>query len=96
MGKVQKFLQGILIGNNNAYSIDANGNVTINLLNSADYDDATQSGFGFYRRKDGKIGLNVTDISVWGKAYFNNLTIRELTYVGGNLVSHLRLVRYSR
>lgn len=84
--KVQKFLQGILIGNNNAYRIDANGNVTINLLNSADYDDATQSGFGFYRRKDGKIGLNVTDISVWGKAYFNNLTIRELTYVGGNLV----------
>lgn len=84
--KVQKFVQGILIGNNNAYSIDANGNVTINLLNSADYDDATQSGFGFYRRKDGKIGLNVTDLSVWGKAYFNNLTIRELTYVGGNLV----------
>lgn len=84
--KLQKFLQGILIGNNNAYSIDANGNVTINLLNSADYDDATQSGFGFYKRKDGKYGLNVTDLSVWGKAYFNNLTIRELTYVGGNLV----------
>lgn len=84
--KIQKFLQGIFIGNNNAYSIDANGNVTINLLNSADYDDATQSGFGFYKRKDGKYGLNVTDLSVWGKAYFNNLTIRELTYVGGNLV----------
>lgn len=84
--KIQKFLQGILIGNNNAYSIDANGNVTINLLNSADYDDATQSGFGFYKRKDGKYGLNVTDISVWGKAYFNNLTIRETTFVGGNLV----------
>jgi hypothetical protein len=84
--KVQKFLQGLLIGNSNAYSIDANGNVTINLLNSADYDDAIQSGFGFYRRKDGKFGLNVTDISVWGKAYFNNLTIRETTFVGGNLV----------
>ena len=84
--KVQKFVQGILIGNNNAYNIDANGNVTINLLNSADYDDATQSGFGFYKRKDGKYGLNVTDISVWGKAYFNNLTIRETTFVGGNLV----------
>lgn len=84
--KIQKFLQGILIGNNNAYSIDANGNVTINLLNSADYDDAMQSGFGFYKRKDGKYGLNVTDISVWGKAYFNNLTIRETTFVGGNLV----------
>jgi hypothetical protein len=84
--KVQKFLQGLRIGNNNTYSIDGNGNVTINLLNSADYDDATQSGFGFYRRKDGKFGLNVTDISVWGKAYFNNLTIRETTFVGGNLV----------
>lgn len=84
--KLQKFLQGFRIGNSNAYGIDANGNVTINLLNSADYDDATQSGFGFYRRKDGKIGLNVTDISVWGKAYFNNLTIRETTFVGGNLV----------
>lgn len=84
--KIQKFLQGFRIGNSNAYSIDANGNVTINLLNSADYDDATQSGFGFYKRKDGKYGLNVTDISVWGKAYFNNLTLRELTYVGGNLV----------
>lgn len=84
--KVQKFLQGFLIGNSNAYSIDANGNVTINLLNSADYDDATQAGFGFYKRKDGKYGLNVTDISVWGKAYFNNLTIRETTFVGGNLV----------
>ena len=84
--KVQKFIQGFRIGNNNAYSIDANGNVTINLLNSADYDDATQSGFGFYKRKDGKYGLNVTDISVWGKAYFNNLTIRETTFVGGNLV----------
>lgn len=81
-----KFLQGLLIGNSNAYSIDANGNVTINLLNSADYDDATQTGFGFYKRKDGKYGLNVTDLSVWGKAYFNNLTIRETTFVGGNLV----------
>ena len=84
--KVQKFLQGLIIGDDNVYSIDANGNVTINLLNSSDYDDAMQSGFGFYKRKDGKYGLNVTDISVWGKAYFNNLTIRELTYVGGNLV----------
>lgn len=81
--KVQKFLQGILIGNNNAYSIDANGNVTINLLNSADYDDATQSGFGFYRRKDGKYRLDITDLLVWGKAIFHNLEIRNLYSVGG-------------
>lgn len=80
------FLKGLRLGNSTRYYIDADGNVTINLLNSADYDDAMQSGFGFYKRKDGKYGLNVTDLSVWGKAYFNNLTIRELTYVGGNLV----------
>lgn len=80
------FLKGLRLGKSTKYYIDADGNVTINLLNSADYDDAMQSGFGFYKRKDGKYGLNVTNISVWGKAYFNNLTIRELTYVGGNLV----------
>lgn len=84
--KIQKLLSGLLVGNNNEFSIDGNGNAILNLLNSADYDDATQSGYGFYRRKDGKFGLNVTDISVWGKAYFNNLTIRETTFVGGNLV----------
>lgn len=80
------FLKGLRLGKSTKYYIDADGNVTINLLNSADYDDAMQSGFGFYKRKDGKYGLNITDLSVWGKAYFNNLTIRELTYVGGNLV----------
>lgn len=84
--KIQKLLSGLLIGNNNEFGIDGSGNAILNLLNSADYDDATQSGYGFYRRKDGKFGLNVTDISVWGKAYFNNLTIRETTFVGGNLV----------
>lgn len=80
------FLKGLRLGKSTKYYIDADGNVIINLLNSADYDDAMQSGFGFYKRKDGKYGLNVTDISVWGKAYFNNLTIRETTFVGGNLV----------
>lgn len=80
------FLKGLRLGKSTKCYIDEDGNVTINLLNSADYDDAMQSGFGFYKRKDGKYGLNVTDLSVWGKAYFNNLTIRELTYVGGNLV----------
>ena len=80
------FLKGLRLGKSTKYYIDEDGNVTINLLNSSDYDDAMQSGFGFYKRKDGKYGLNVTDLSVWGKAYFNNLTIRELTYVGGNLV----------
>lgn len=84
--KIQRLMQGFFLGHSNEFSIDGSGNAVLNLLNSADYDNAAQSGFGFYKRKDGKYGLNVTDISVWGKAYFNNLTIRETTFVGGNLV----------
>lgn len=89
--KVQKFLQGLIIGNNNAYSIDANGNailssVLVNLLKSLDFNEAEQSGFAIKQRSDGKFQMLLTDLIVWGKAYFNNLTIRELTYVGGNLV----------
>lgn len=80
------FLKGLHLGKSTKYYIDADGNVIINLLNSADYDDATQSGFGFYKRKDGKYGLNISELMVWGKAVFNTLEIRELSYVGGNMV----------
>lgn len=89
--KVQKFLQGILIGNNNAYSIDGNGNailssVLVNLLKSLDFNEAEQSGFAIKQRSDGKYQMLLTDLIVWGKAIFNTLLIRELSYVGGNIV----------
>lgn len=89
--KVQKFLQGILIGNNNAYSIDANGNailssVLVNLLKSLDFNESEQSGFAIKQRSDGKFQMLLTDLIVWGKAIFNTLLIRELSYVGGNIV----------
>nr|DAP02889.1 MAG TPA: tail protein [Caudoviricetes sp.] len=89
--KVQKFLQGILIGNNNAYSIDANGNailsdVIVKLLKSLDFNEAEQSGFAIKQRSDGKYQMLLTDLIVWGKAIFNTLLIRELSYVGGNIV----------
>lgn len=89
--KVQKFLQGILIGNNNAYSIDANGNailssVLVNLLKSLDFNEAEQRGFAIKQRSDGKYQMLLTDLIVWGKAIFNTLLIRELSYVGGNIV----------
>ncbi len=85
------FLQGLRLDPDSLYSISPDGTATLskvflNLLQSLDYDEATQTGFAFYQRKDGKYGLNITDLSVWGKAIFNNLTIRELSYVGGNLV----------
>lgn len=89
--KIQKFLQGILIGNNNAYSIDANGNailssVLVNLLKSLDFNESEQSGFAIKQRSDGKYQMLLTDLIVWGKAIFNTLLIRELSYVGGNIV----------
>lgn len=89
--KVQKFLQGFRIGNSNAYSIDANGNailsdVIVKLLKSLDFNEAEQSGFAIKQRSDGKYQMLLTDLIVWGKAIFNTLLIRELSYVGGNIV----------
>lgn len=87
--KVQKFVQGLFLGNN--YSIDGNGNailssVLVNLLKSLDFNEAEQSGFAIKQRSDGKYQMLLTDLIVWGKAIFNTLSIRELSYVGGNIV----------
>ena len=89
--KVQKFLQGLNIGEGNNYSIDGNGNailssVLVNLLKSLDFNEAEQSGFAIKQRSDGKYQMLLTDLIVWGKAIFNTLLIRELSYVGGNIV----------
>lgn len=89
--KVQKFLQGLFLGNGNNYSIDGNGNailssVMVNLLKSLDFNESEQSGFAIKQRSDGKYQMLLTDLIVWGKAIFNTLLIRELSYVGGNIV----------
>ena len=88
--KVQNFLQGLNIGDGN-YRIDGNGNailssVLVNLLKSLDFNESEQSGFAIKQRSDGKFQMLLTDLIVWGKAIFNTLLIRELSYVGGNIV----------
>ena len=89
--KVQNFLQGLNIGDGNNYRIDGNGNailssILVNLLKSLDFNESEQSGFAIKQRSDGKFQMLVTDLIVWGKAIFNTLLIRELSYVGGNIV----------
>lgn len=89
--KIQKFMQGFFLGNNNDFSIDGNGNailssVIVSLLKSLDFNEAEQSGFAIKQRSDGKFQMLLTDLIVWGKAIFNTLLIRELSYVGGNIV----------
>lgn len=89
--KLQKFLKGIRIGNGNNYSIDGNGNavlsnIVVKLLKSLDFNESEQTGFVIKQRSDGKYQMLLTDLIVWGKAIFNTLLIRELSYVGGNIV----------
>ena len=89
--KVQKFMQGFFLGNNNDFSIDGNGNailssVMLKVLKSIGFNESEQSGFAVRQRSDGKYQILATDLIVWGKAYFNTLVIRELSYVGGNIV----------
>lgn len=89
--KVQRLIQGFSLGHTNEFSIDGSGNailssVLVNLLKSLDFNESEQSGFAIKQRSDGKFQMLLTDLIVWGKAIFNTLVIRELSYVGGNIV----------
>ena len=84
-----QFLKGIGIGEQ--YGINAKGEATISslllhALQSYNFNEAEQRGFAIHRRADGKYQLSLTDIIVWGKAVFNELEKRKLSYVGGNFV----------
>lgn len=89
--KVQRLLNGFFLGHSNEFSIDGNGNailssVMLKVLKSIGFNESEQSGFAIRQRSDGKYQILATDLIVWGKAYFNTLVIRELSYVGGNIV----------
>lgn len=82
------FLKGIAFNNG---GIDGKGraelsSIITDVLKSYDFNSTTESGFGVMKRKDGKYQLSITDLIVWGKAVFNELEIRKMSYVGGNMV----------
>lgn len=87
---VIKATNGMSLGNGDDFSIDGAGRavlseVAISLLKSLNYNNAEQTGFAI-EQKNGKYQMSITDLVVWGKAIFNTLQLRELSYVGGNIV----------
>lgn len=86
----QIFRNGFKLGNDGDFSIDGAGRavlseVAVSLLKSLNYNNAEQTGFAI-EQKNGKYQMSITDLIVWGKAIFNTLQLRELSYVGGNIV----------
>lgn len=56
------------------------------LLESVDFDPINEAGFGLGRGASGRWKLSIPDLVVWGKATFNELEKRKLSFVGGNMV----------
>ena len=94
-----RFMQGLKLGDGEK-GIDAKGNAVLGDVTAGDvsmvdavlrrivslgYDGATQQGFGIVDRGDGKFRLDIHDLQVWGKAVFQELEVRKLSYAGGNV-----------
>lgn len=89
-----RFLQGLKLGDGEK-GIDTDGNAKLGNMQMMDamlrrlvslgYDGATQQGFGVTDRGDGKYRLDIHDLQVWGKAIFQELEVRKLSYAGGNV-----------
>lgn len=83
------FLKGLSLGKYGG--IDAEGrakllSIIVQSLTSPDFEPNTETGFGITRRKNGRYELNISDLTVWGRMFVNELEKRKLSYVGGNMV----------
>lgn len=78
------FEKGLKLGDGGC-GIDGFGEAVLRRLVSLGYDGATQQGFGIVDRGDGKFRLDIHDLQVWGKAVFQELEVRKLSYAGGNV-----------
>ena len=87
--KAITFKEGLKVGDGGK-GIDAEGNAVLGnavlrRIVSLGYNGATQQGFGIVDRGDGKYRLDIHELQVWGKAIFQELEVRKLSYAGGNV-----------
>lgn len=80
--KAQVFLKGLFFGC--GYGFNESGQGIIKELTSDGFNSASQQGFGIVSDNNGRYSLSITDLIVWGKAVFNELEIRKISYAGGN------------
>ena len=86
LGKI-RFAEGLAIGNErNGIKIDKDGCAWFNQIESPDFSYAEQSGYSIYEMETGKYKLALSALEVWGKATFNELEIRKVSYTGGSLI----------
>ena len=65
--------------------IDEAGRAILESLQSIDYDNEAEQGFAVKKEENGKYHAFVTNLTIWGKAIFNQLEVRKLSYAGGNV-----------
>ena len=81
---VAKMEQGVTFGTG-GYKVDGSGDATLDGIRSLDYDNASEQGFSIEKTAQGRYQAFLTNLTVWGKAVFNELEIRKLYSVGGNV-----------
>lgn len=65
--------------------IDEAGRAILESLQSIDYDNEAEQGFAVKKENGSKYHAFITNLTIWGKAIFNQLEVRKLSYAGGNV-----------
>ena len=78
-----KLNKGAYFGKGGAL-IDEAGRAILESLQSIDYDNEAEQGFAV-KKENGKYNGFITNLTIWGKAIFNQLDVRKLSYAGGNV-----------
>ena len=67
------------------HDITVAGTAILNALRSSDYNNTAETGFSIEKDSSGRYQAFLTNLTVWGKALFNELEIRKLSYSGGDI-----------